>query len=1050
MPATEVLRALGSFDVKLKPNTPKHLIDLLDRHRFGRIVVDAGRDNPEVLGDSLLRSARYVGVLRKVTFDNGIDLSGCGMAMWLGDEDGVGDVIESAVTIGGLPFPGAIRALLPPSECVVEGHLYDIGGATYRGSHIYESRRKSIDYVCDLFEADWRVNGDSSLDAGLPEDLFVTEPQAAIIADTDGWDMGLKALPGAAKMDRDAGDFTTRVVTVASGNDRTVAVGTADIPTGLNVYKDPFGRPVVRTRLVSESNTSLINADARAQLALSQYTTTAEAITVTSSTHDIRGDVQAGDFVWVFDPSANLIDYDNEIVFRGDRIWPVKLRVTQLSWPIVDGMGVYFRTGDGEWVDLTDYVQWDSAGDTTITVGGLNKSLTNATVEAPGSRVVPDTSVPAAPALVLPWKTSIYQSATGVSNARIIVAWSEPANTDGTVIRDGSHYEVQYRVVGDTAWQSSVVGFDFHQLQLLDLTVATQYEVRVRAVDIASPPHYGVWSDTVQVTTPGDTIPPATPAAPIVAAAATAIQVRHNLGAASGGTFNLDPDLHHLEVHSSTAGPEYEPDATTLLGTLAATQGMIAATTPAIGTFTVTSTAVLWVKVVAVDISGNRSPASVGAQSTAILIPSANIGDLDASKITSGDLTSTIGLLGLLRTAPTGARFEAGTNTDSGKTGMRLYRTSGTLALEGQGTTGDFIAYQPDGVKKTFRIAADTGNVYLYQADGSTPALTLTASTGLIDMVGKLTTGTPGGDRIEVNPAYTVPGGDTRPALVFRSDSATAAGPARVTGNNDPVSSTAGDYLSMASGPSAAGAVFTQGALRLYSDQIQLQVDDGTVDGVLSGLFLTGGGGGGSIAEITAGGITALSMTNTGTVVNGGASGQVVASAGGASGLVINSSAAQLGWSDSNRVTLTAGGSQLISGGTVKSFVIDHPVSGDRLLVHACLEGPASGVIYRGIVEIVDHYAAVELPAYFEALTTDDRQVFLQPDLAVSQGMPMVCSAAPTEIRDGRFYVICPAPDGTRVHWQVLATRKDASFPVEPLRSEVTVSGDGPYRYLAA
>jgi hypothetical protein len=36
------------------------------------------------------------------------------------------------------------------------------------------------------------------------------------------------------------------------------------------------------------------------------------------------------------------------------------------------------------------------------------------------------------------------------------------------------------------------------------------------------------------------------------------------------------------------------------------------------------------------------------------------------------------------------------------------------------------------------------------------------------------------------------------------------------------------------------------------------------------------------------------------------------------------------------------------------------------------------------------------------------------------------------------------------VAWRVIATRADVDqFPVEPLKSEVDVRGDGPYRYLA-
>ena len=47
-----------------------------------------------------------------------------------------------------------------------------------------------------------------------------------------------------------------------------------------------------------------------------------------------------------------------------------------------------------------------------------------------------------------------------------------------------------------------------------------------------------------------------------------------------------------------------------------------------------------------------------------------------------------------------------------------------------------------------------------------------------------------------------------------------------------------------------------------------------------------------------------------------------------------------------------------------KTFVIDHPVDSSRYLVHACLEGPESGVYYRGKGTISLESATVTLPDY--------------------------------------------------------------------------------------
>jgi hypothetical protein len=135
----------------------------------------------------------------------------------------------------------------------------------------------------------------------------------------------------------------------------------------------------------------------------------------------------------------------------------------------------------------------------------------------------------------------------------------------------------------------------------------------------------------------------------------------------------------------------------------------------------------------------------------------------------------------------------------------------------------------------------------------------------------------------------------------------------------------------------------------------------------------------------------------------------------------------------------------------VKNFVIDHPTDSGRWLVHACTESPEAAVEYSGVAVIQDWEAEVELPPYFEAATHEDgRQVFLTvmlPDEGFHRYIPR---AIPSFPRDGRFRISSDADDGTRVSWRVKAIRKDVpQLHVEPRRDEITVHGDGPYRYYS-
>jgi hypothetical protein len=797
MTITEATRAPGQWSLTLAADTPREKRDAIQY--FGHVVVSTGRPDPRVAGDTLLTSGRYTGVVTGITEndDGGVDLSGQGMAFWLGDADKKGDVIESLVSFSASTFTNAIRTLLPASGSITEGSLHSVTG-TYTGTHQWQSPREAIDYVCTTMGAEWRVNNNGTLDAGLASDLFVTTPVNAIVAQDAGVDLAVRAMPGHAQLASDVEDYTTRVVLLAQGDGASVATGTADIAPGLNPYKDLHGNTVKRTRMVSESATDQGNATARAQLALNQFTAPRQAVKLSTDEYDIRGDgVSVGDYVWVHAPDAGLIDTNNELLFRGLRINPVKLRIIELAWPVEQGMAVAFRDGNGVWTDLTDYVVWES-GETTVTVGGYDRALTNsgAGTEDVGSRPQPNTSLPATPAFTTPFTQSVYQSTnSGITKAQVQVVWAQPLNTDGTAIIDGDHYEVRYRTsahsifpsnwlevsgltwsqmdiwdqpinLGEGPWQTVYVGWDFQQVLLQELTPGVPYDIQIRAVDNGTPPNYSDWSASTTIQTVGDTLAPSTPAAPSVAASRIAIQVTHTLGKSSGGTYNLEQDLHHLEIHAQYE-PLFTPTDATLLGKLIANNGMIMAGIPAVGTFQVESTAALYFKVLAVDEAGNKSNPSTAVQATANLIDDAHISDLTVTKVTAGTINADWIVGARIKTADTGARVELNSS------GLQAYNSGGT---------------------QTVSISA---------ADGSAV------------LTGKVQTGT-SGDHIVMDPTFTLPGAGTFPTVCFYA--AAAAGPGRINAT--------GAVLGVNSPPSASGASFNQTTLLMGPTQASLQYND--------------------------------------------------------------------------------------------------------------------------------------------------------------------------------------------------------------------------------
>lgn len=734
MAVTEVLQGLGSWSLTLKSDTPVKIRNILKY--LGHIVVHTGPINPAVDRDALLKSSRYTGVLREKSDGDQITIGGSGMAYWLGDEDNKGEVLETSQTFNA-PFHTVMAALLPDS--VVAGTMNNIGSDFVGTIPAFMSPRQALNYVATTKNAEWRVNGDASVDVGLEAHLYVVGD-----ADIDclverrgrGVDIKMKSFRGNLKTDQHLRDFTTRTVLLANGDGDAVAIGSADIAGGLNPYKDLLGNTVKLTRIISESTTSDGNADARAQLQLNRFSGTSDALTLNTSDFDVKGTVSVGDYAWVYDPDTGVVDLAKEVIFRGQRYNPMKLRITELSWPVTSNHSVAYRDPDGVWYDLTKYFETETS-DTNIVVGGYSRALGNSGADGGvgGSRPIPNTSVPNAPTWNTPFSQSVYQSpVNGETKAQTELKWFRPTNTDGSTIVDGSHFEIRYRTASTPifpsthaqmasfthaqlaagthqqpitytpgAYQYQSVPWDQLSFLLQELVANMPYEAEIRAVDTGNPPNSGAWSALTSWQTSGDTLPPATPAPPVIAAGRISVQVKHTLGRSDGGTFNLDADLHHLEVHGEYE-PLFTPSSATLLGKVIANNGMIVSQVAAVGSVPIESIAPVYFKVIAVDNDGNKSPASSAVQSTALLIDDAHISDLTVSKVTAGTITAQwlnagriwSGTDGAARVqlVPAGLEAYDATNTRT----VFIEAATGNVTITGTfrtGTAGDRVVIDP-------------------------------------------------------------------------------------------------------------------------------------------------------------------------------------------------------------------------------------------------------------------------------------------------------------------------------------------------------------------
>ena len=136
-----------------------------------------------------------------------------------------------------------------------------------------------------------------------------------------------------------------------------------------------------------------------------------------------------------------------------------------------------------------------------------------------------------------------------------------------------------------------------------------------------------------------------------------------------------------------------------------------------------------------------------------------------------------------------------------------------------------------------------------------------------------------------------------------------------------------------------------------------------------------------------------------------------------------------------------------------KSFVIDHPVDDEKYLVHACLEGPESGVYYRGTNEITNNESTVVcLPNYVGHFSFDFTvhvsPIYQEPEDKEdeSQQNPeqqQSKSLGVSKVENNQFTVY---GDNCEFFWIVSGTR--ISINVEPFKRNSNMNGDGPYRWL--
>jgi hypothetical protein len=359
---------VGSWSLPLSPNIPRKVLDSLNVEKvgFGHIVVTKTHIDPLNYSDAtILGMSKYTGVYRAQPDE--FTMTGVSLAAWLSDEDNKGNLIETALTAT-QNLAAWITALRPPA--LTAGTVTSPAGTVSQTFYL-SSPADAINVVTSALGCEWRINPNFTLDAGLASVMYPATPKAVIIraAGESGRDLNVTGVQGGVELNRDLEDYSTKIIVSSTGATGATAVATAT--AGSVPYFDGLGNTVTIKRTVDIGQVDPASAPGFATTELGLFNTVHREMTLDATTYDISADIHVGDPLWVYDALLGLIDQTQQQYYRGKVITPMVTRCVGYTWPIQNGMGVYFRYfagGVATYIDLTNYIAWETAG-TQIEIG---------------------------------------------------------------------------------------------------------------------------------------------------------------------------------------------------------------------------------------------------------------------------------------------------------------------------------------------------------------------------------------------------------------------------------------------------------------------------------------------------------------------------------------------------------------------------------------------------------------------------------------------------------------------------------------------------------
>lgn len=388
MSVTQNVMATGDWALRLHQGTPWAVLNELDldTDAYGHIIITRSWLDPRAISPGgLFALSDYSGVYRGAR--NLRELSGCGPSMWLGDEDDKGHLLTGLGPYD-TDFATWMALVTSGQTNVTAGTITNPSAGSLSWTFPdYGPGKEIADYVCDYFGAEWRVNPNRTFDAGTPTVLYGATPTAIATSGEVTASGDLRGIRSRITVDEDVEDFTTHThVKTAVGSYYAATLSPIPYITNSNAGAGSLLR-MSRHIDASTANTTNASGAAVASSQLGRFDQVRRQLTISTDEYMLPAAVTFGANLYVYDPDNRVYSTATQVYYAGQVVFPETHRIQSWTWPVREGMGVYFASGDsthnaagaqpGTLTDLTPYVEWES-GDATIQVGAPIRTLSRA------------------------------------------------------------------------------------------------------------------------------------------------------------------------------------------------------------------------------------------------------------------------------------------------------------------------------------------------------------------------------------------------------------------------------------------------------------------------------------------------------------------------------------------------------------------------------------------------------------------------------------------------------------------------------------------------